>query len=206
MSSVELVSEERTIARTGGTAAAYIPKELRNYISIGDIVNIRGRIEGDKIVMIISKRLFKFDLDDIKKILLKYDFKNTKEETIGDVEIFQTNNNEISISYTKNLLETTSPGYITVKKVFQNIDFKKYNDLLKTSKKLEEFDVIIRPEGDLDTIKLLRNPNSYQITMKQAFTALEKAKKKISFSVVIRLNSRDNTVEHLQSAIKSLDD
>ena len=196
MSSVELVSEERTIARTGGTAAAYIPKELRNYISIGDIVNIRGRIEGDKIVMIISKRLFK----------LFQHFKNTKEETIGDVEIFQTNNNEISISYTKNLLETTSPGYITVKKVFQNIDFKKYNDLLKTSKKLEEFDVIIRPEGDLDTIKLLRNPNSYQITMKQAFTALEKAKKKISFSVVIRLNSRDNTVEHLQSAIKSLDD
>lgn len=206
MSSVDLlVNKNRTISKTGGTAAMYVPKELQEYIGVGDSVKVTAKIEGNQIVMTVSKSLFNFSLDEIKNSLEKFNFKITKEETIGDVNMFEAKNKNVILSYTKNLYEQTSPAYIIVKKSYSNIDFKKYKDIFKNAEKLrEKFDVIMRPEGDLDTVKVLRNPESYKVDMKKAFTVLKEANKKIGFGIVIRINNKKNRIDELTSALETL--
>ena len=207
MSSVQISIEDkkRTISKTGGTAAMYVPKELREFLGVGDSVKITAKIEGNKIVMTVSKSLFNFGLNEVKNLLDNHDFKIKKEETIGDVNIFQADNEDISLSFTKNLFEKTAPSYITVKKSFSNLDFKKYGDVLKKVEKLkDQFDVIMRPEGDLDTVKVLRNPESYKVDIKKAFTVLKNANKKIGFGIVIRLNNKKNRIDELKSSLEIL--
>ena len=207
MSNVQILidDEKRIISKTGGTAAIYMPKELKEFLGIGDSVKITAKIEENQIVMIVSKPLFNFGLNEIKKLLDNNDFKIKKEETVGDVNIFQANKKDVFFSYTKNLFEKISPSYITVKKIYSNLEFKKYNEIIKKTKKLkEQFDVIVRPEGDLDTVKILREPESYKINVEETFTLLKQADKKIGFSIVIRLNNKKNSIDELKSVIEML--
>jgi len=207
MSSEQILihEEKKRISKTGGTAAIYLPKETKEFISIGDLVEFSAKVEGNKIIIIISKSLFNFGLKEIKNLLHECNFKTKKEETIGDVKIFQAKKEDLSLSYTKNMFESKSPSYITMTKNFFNLDYTRYNNLLEKARELKgKFDIITRPEGDLDTIKILKDPKFHKMDMKKAFSLLKKSKKKIGLSITIRFNNKKNSLNEIRSAIESL--
>ena len=73
------------------------------------------------------------------------------------------------------------------------------------AKKLKkEFDVITLPEGDLNTINLLKDPKRYKLTEKKAIESLRKSGRKVGVSVTVRFNSMKNTLDQITSALSKL--
>ncbi len=68
---------------------------------------------------------------------------------------------------------------------FDRVNYNQYVRLRRLVNKLK-MDVILRPEGDLDTINLLSDPRQYKITRKEAFDALEKNERAIGYSITFR--------------------
>ena len=68
---------------------------------------------------------------------------------------------------------------------FDRVNYNQYVRLRRLVNKLK-MDVILRPEGDLDTINLLDHPRQYKITRKEAFKALEENDRAIGYSITFR--------------------
>ena len=207
MSQTVLVEErERKVASSGGTVAVYIPKEIKQHFKAGESITIRVELKGKNLVIIVHKSLFSFDLEDIKNLAKEWGLAKKEDAVIGDVQIFEAGKNNISLSFTKNLLEKLSPAYVSVSFKKTNVDHNGYSNILAKAKKLKkEFDVITMPEGDLDTVNLLNDPKRYKLTEKKAIEALQKAGKKVGISITMRFNSKKNTLDQIKSALGKLD-
>ena len=202
---VMMEEKERKVASSGGTVVVYIPREIKEHFKPGEPITISAEIRGKSIVIVVRKRLFKFDLEDLVSFAKKQKLTVKENKIIGDVQIFQAKKNNISLSFTKNLLEEFSPAYVTVSFEKSDLDYNGYSNIFAKAKKLKkEFDVITLPEGDLDTINLLKDPKQYKLTEKKAIEALQKAGKKIGVSTTIRFNSKENDLDQIKSALSKL--
>jgi len=193
---------ERKVASSGGTVAVYIPKEIKEYFKPGESITIRAELKGKNLVIVIHKSIFNFEIEDIRNLAKGYKLIETEKKIIGDVQIFQAEKNNISLSYTENLLEEFSPGYVTVSFKWSDLDHDEYNDVFAHAKKFQkEFDVIVRPEGDLDTINILKDPKYYKLDRKKAINLLRKAGKKVGASVTVRFNGKKNTLKEIETLL-----
>ncbi|MBI5146713.1 MAG: hypothetical protein HZA84_05785, partial [Thaumarchaeota archaeon] len=128
-----------------------------------------------------------------------------EDKTIGVVEIFEAKKQNILLNYTKNVVEQLSPAYVVLTTVWKDLNYDQYHNATDKMREFRNtFDVVIRPEGDLDTINILNNPARYKIDTKKAFRLLQNKKKKIGISLTLRFNNTKNTTEEITSAIKEL--
>lgn len=206
MSQKALLEEvERKVGGTGGSVAVYIPKEIKMHYKAGEPIFVGAEIKGKDLVIVVRKLLFKFDFKDIKNLAEGFGLTKKEDKIIGDVQIFQAEKNNVSLSFTKNLLEKLSPAYATVSLKKLDINYDGYSNILEMSKKLKkEFDVITLPEGDLDTINLLKDPKRYKLTEKKAIGSLRKSGRKVGVSVTVRFNSMKNTLDQITLALSKL--
>ena len=66
------------------------------------------------------------------------------------------------------------------------------------------YNAITRFEGDVDTIKVLKEPERYKVKMAEAFELLKKRGSKIGLSVVIRLDNMKNNLDQVRSSLEKL--
>lgn len=200
-----LVQKMRKVTWSGGGNVIRVPLELKEYVKKGDPIEQSFKIEGKKLIIIAVKSLFNFDIEDIRNAAKGYELTETENKIIGDVQIFQAEKNNISLSFTKNRLEKLSPAYVTVSFKKSDVDYDGYSNILDRAKKLKkEFDVITLPEGDLNTINLLKDPKRYKLTEKKAIESLRKSGRKVGVSVTVRFNSMKNTLDQITSALSKL--
>ncbi len=200
-----LVPKMRKVTWSGGGNVIRVLPELKEYVKKGDTIEQSFKVDGKKLIIIAVKSLFNFDIEDIRNLANVCKLTGKENEIIGDVQIFRAEKNNISLSFTKNLLEKFSPAYVTVSFKKSNLDNDGYSDVLAKAEKLKkEFDLITLPEGDLDTINLLKDPKRYNLTEKKAIEMLRKAGKKIGVSITVRFNSRENTLDQIKSALNRL--
>ena len=173
-----LEPEEKTIAKGGNSRIIYLPKETKSYFRVGDKYNIQVLVEGNQLQIILSKPLYKFGLNDIKNLADKYHFKIEYDKNIGDVIVFESVKSNFTLSYTQDRHEGILPASVTLATKFDDLDYRTYEQLTSLTKKFKKkFHVITRPEGDLDTINVLKDPDHYNLNTKKAFELLKQTKK-----------------------------
>ena len=102
-------------------------------------------------------------------------------------------------------MEGLSPAYVTLSFKKLNLDYDGYEDVLAKVEQLhKKFDVIVRPEGDLDTINLLKDPKRYHLNRKKAIQILKESGRKIGASVNVRFNNKKHTLKDIESALTKL--
>ncbi len=205
VSVVEEFEEERKIGKSGGTAVLYLPKEARRYVAPGDLVKVTVVVTSDEVKITATKRVFNFGLDDIKR-LTKDEFQVEYDKNLGDVLVFSAIKDHLHLSYTQSLREELAPGYVTITRSFQNPTADEYKRINSYATKLQRrFNVLVRPEGDLDTINLLKEPKHYHLTnQEQAISLLRKSGKEIGLSLVARFDSTRNRIDDVESALKEI--
>jgi len=202
---VEEYEGEKTIGKSGGTEVLYIPKEAKRYISQGDRVKVAVVVTGDEVKITASKKVYNFSLDDIKG-LTKDEFQVKYDKNLGDVLVFEAVKDHTQLSYTQSLREKLAPGYVTITGSFQIPTVDDYKRISGYATKLRKrFDVLVRPEGDLDAINLLKDPKRYHLTNKEeALSLLNKSGREIGLSVVARFDSTRNKIDDVRSALEEL--
>ena len=202
---LEEYKEEKRIGKSGGAAALYIPKEARRYIAPGDVVQVETVVTGNEVRITASKRVYNFSLDDIRQ-LTRDEFRVEYDKNLGEVLVFEAIKDQTHLSYTQSLREKLAPGYVTIARTFQTPTVDEYKRINGYATKLQRrFDVLVRPEGDLDAINLLKDPKHYHLTSKEeAISLLRKSGKEIGLSVVARFDNTRNKLEDVRSALQEL--
>lgn len=209
MSSVSetvLVKElSRKIGKTGNTAAIYVPSEVKKYLQIGDSITLDVIIEGNKLKFVVSKPLFNFGIADIQRLATRHRFKTEYYKTVGDVVVFEAAKGNLTLSYTQNRGDGIHSAYVIVSKKLTSVNYNTYDNISSLASKLKKkFDVIVRPEGDLDAINVLKEPKRYKLTKEKAFKLLEKSGKKVGMSITCRFDSKKNNVDEIKNSIDEL--
>jgi hypothetical protein len=195
----------KKIGKTGNTAAIYVPSEVKEYLRIGDNITLDVVIVGNQLKFVVSKPLYNFGIVDIQKLSADGGFKTDYHKMVGDVTVFEATKDNLTLSYTQNRGDGIQPAHVIVSKKLTSINHNKYDNILSLASKLKKnFDVVVRPEGDLDAINVLKEPKRYKLTKEKAFTLLEKAGKKVGTSITCRFDSKKNNIEEIKNAIDEL--
>jgi len=197
---------ERKIAKSGRTAVLYMPKE---YFAPGDIVKVMVEIASNQIKLIAEKNLYNFVLDDIKHLANQHGFTTEYDRELAGTLVFNAQRKDgISISYAQSLRETTAPGYVALSKKLQITNSKAYKEAYKYVNSLREelkgLDTIVRIEGDLDTINILKEPERYKLKQDKAIKLILKSGRKLGLSLVVRFDNKKNKLEEVRSALDRL--
>ena len=196
---------ERRISKSGGTAVLYLPKEAKQYVSPGDKVRVMVTVTGSEVRIIASKQLYNFSLEDVRGLTRK-GFEIEYDKNLGGVLVYSATNGSISLSYTQSLRDKMAPGYVTVSRKFQNLDPDKHKQVTSLATKLRrKFDVLIRSEGDLDTVNLLKEPERYHLHGQKAFELLQKAGREVGLSISLRFDNRHDKIEQVRAGLEELD-
>src|SRR5206468_4661029 len=125
---------------------------------------------------------------------------------LGDVLVFEAVKDHTQLSYTQSLREKLAPGYVTITGSFQIPTVDDYKRISGYATKLRKrFDVLVRPEGDLDAINLLKDPKRYHSTNnEEALSLLNKSVTEIGLSVVARFDSTRHKIDDVRSALEEL--
>ena len=194
--------EERRIAKSGGTAVLYVPKE---YFAPGDTVRVEVTIVDNQIKLTAEKKLYNFDLGDIRSLAKQYDFTTEYDKELADMLVFNAIRRDgLSLSYTQSRREAMAPGYVALSRKLQDLTPEAYRHANSLTKDLKEFDVLARTEGDLDTINMLKEPERYKLKQDEAIELIRKSGKKVGLSLVVRFDNRKNKLDEVRSAIDQL--
>jgi hypothetical protein len=196
--------EERTIGKSGGGASLYLSKKAKEYLSPGDKVKVAVAIVDNEIKMTVSKPLYNFNIEEIRRIA-RDDFETEYDKELGEVRVFNAVRDNLSLSYSQSLSEKTAPGYVTIKISFPNPKPDEIDQIEKLARRLRnKFDVVVRPEGDLDAVNVLKDPDRYHLDNRRKVIELLNAKKKpFSLSVSFRFNNKHNTIGDIETALKA---
>lgn len=201
-----LVDEERTLRYGGNSTILSMPPETKQYLKKGEKVRVIAKIKGGAIIIEVIKSLYNFDLNDIRALVKERGFQIKEDKTMGGIiEMFEAKKQNIILNYTKNIVEQISPAYVVLTATWKDLDYGEYVGFTNKVKKLgSTFDVVIRPEGDVDTINVLSNPSRYNMNVTKAFKLLKNKDKKIGLSVTLRFNNAKNTIKEIDLAAKEL--
>ncbi|MEM3186438.1 MAG: hypothetical protein QXQ39_07160 [Conexivisphaerales archaeon] len=199
-------NEIKKIAKSGGTLALYVPSKAKEYFAQGDVVNVAVKIVDNQIIMTVEKKLYNFDISDIRSLAKKYDFTVKFDKELAGVSVFYaTRRDGISLSYTQSKQEKIAPGYVALSRKLEVLNPESYRDVNNIAKELNKrFDVILEREGDLDTINILKEPERYKLELDQAIKMITNSGRKVGLALVIRFNNKKNKLEEVNSALDQL--
>ncbi len=198
---------KRKIARSGNTSAIYIPSEGKEYFAPGNEVDVVLLFDNGKIKIEVTKQLFKFNLDNIRALANENGFSVEFDKRLEDAVMFNAVREDgLSISYTRSLRDKMAPAYVTVSRKFQKLNHMSYKKLAGEAADglRKKFDVIIRPEGNLDTINLLKEPEWYKLNLDNALGLLERSDKELGLSIVVRFDNVKNGLDKVKEALYRL--
>ena len=195
---------ERIVSKGGNSSVLYLPKE---YFAPGEKLSSRLEIDSDgNLKMVLTKRLFNFTCDSIK-VLIDNDFNIEYDKTVAGTKVFSANQGDLSLNCTKSPQEL-EPTYVSVSRRFDQIrSIKDYANPLNTLKRLlaQNFDAYIEPEGDLEVVQIFKDPQRYKLKDEsEAIEALNDTGRKIGFSIIVRFNSKKNSLDQIKNAFKEL--
>lgn len=196
--------KERVVSKGGNSSVLYLPRE---YFSPGEKLNSRLEIDSDgNLAMVLTKRLFNFSCSNIKS-LVKGDFNIEYDKTVAGTKVFSATQGDLSLNCTKTPQEL-EPTYVSVSRRFDQVQsVKGYRILLNILKRMlaESFDAYIEPEGDMEAIQIFKDPQRYKLKDEcEAIEALNETGRKIGFSIIVRFNSKKNTIDQIKTALKEL--
>ena len=197
--------QERIISKGGNTSLLYLPKE---YFTPGDKVNSQLEIDSDgNLKMVLTKKLFNFTCDNINT-LIGTKFNVEYDKTIAGTRIFSATQDNLSLNCTKSTRDL-EPTNVTVSKQFNKInspnEYLKLKDFVKRLTE-KDFEAYIEPEGDLESLNIYKNPQRYKLKDEsEAIEALHATGMKIGFSLIIRFNSKKNTIDQIKDVLKELE-
>jgi antitoxin component of MazEF toxin-antitoxin module len=194
--------EERKIAKSGGTAVLYVPKE---YFTPGDIVKVTVEIVNGQIKLTAEKKFYNFDLGDIRELAKQYGFTTEYDKELADTLVFSAQRKDgVSMSYTQSLRETIAPGCVALSRKLEIRSLKEYRYVNSLAENLKRLDAIVKIEGDLDTINVLKEPGRYNLAQDEAIELILKSARKPGLSLVVRFDNRKNKLEEVRSALEQL--
>jgi hypothetical protein len=194
--------EERRIAKSGGTAVLYVPKE---YFAPGDTVKVEVTIVDNQIRLTAEKKLYNFDLGDIRSLAMQCNFTAEYDKEIADTLVFNAVRKDgISISYTQSRREAMAPGYAALSRKLQNLTPEAYRHASSLTKDLKGFDVVVRTEGDLDTINMLKEPERYNLKQDEVIELIRESGRKVGLSLVVRFDNKKSKLDEVKSALDKL--
>jgi hypothetical protein len=196
--------QEYTISRGGNSSILYLSKE---YFTPGEKVNSQLEIDLEgNLKMVLTKRLFNFTCDSMKA-LVGSNFAVDYDKTIAGTQIFSATKDNLTINCTKSTIDL-EPTYVTVSKHIDQVKSSAdYSKLLSFVKSLtdKDFDAYVEPEGDIDSLKIYKEPQRHKLKDEfEAIDALSQTGKKMEFSIVIRFNSKKNNADQVKAALKEI--
>ena len=193
-----IYQQKEKILRSGRSAHLPLRSALREHCWIGDEVEVKTYRKGINLVIEIIRKVLNFDLDEIEKICKEYKLRIVDQRTIADIKILQATHKNIVLSCTENLLNDGRIN-LTITNTIPNVD---YNEYIKQKTIADGKNIIVQPEGNVDTINILDDPSQYKVTLKQAFSALKKDRKKIGMSILYRFNNKDHKIEEIKNILR----
>lgn len=197
--------EKETIISKGGNASIlYLPKR---YFTPGEKVKSQLEVDSDgNVRMVLTKKLFNFSCDTIRD-LVDNKFEIEFDKCIADTKILTAIADDLTINCFKSNQEI-EPARVNISKCFSNIKSKEdYLQIKVFLRNLisKKFDAYLEPEGEIDSINVFKNPQKYDLKDEiQAIEALLGAGKELSFSVILRFNGKENTVDQIKAALMEL--
>ncbi|MGD6808159.1 MAG: hypothetical protein ACQCN3_00510 [Candidatus Bathyarchaeia archaeon] len=196
--------QERTIARCGNSVVLYLPK---GYFMPGEKVNLDLEIDFDgNLKLALSKCIFHFNCEKLKAAL-QNNFKIVFDEADNEAKSFTAETGNLSInciSYTQEL----EPTYVTICRLFDGINSAEtYTALDEFVQRLRQTcpDAYIEPEGNIDYVKIYKNPKKYHLENEiQSVEFLRKSGKKLDYSVIVKFNSKTHTLEAIMQTLECL--
>ncbi len=196
--------QERTIARCGNSIVLYLPKD---YFIPGESVNLELEIDYDgNLQLSLKKCLFNFNCDTLKAELTK-NFEITSDENECGARSLNAVKGNLSVDCTGSTVEL-EPTYVTVSRIFQLINSaESYTALTAFVDKLAQKipGTYVEPEGDIDAVKIFKDPKKYNLENEiQAVDLLHKKGKRLDYMVILRFNSKRDTLKAVLQVLEQL--
>jgi hypothetical protein len=204
-----IVKEEKTLAAGGGSVVFYLPKELRSFLNPGDKVNFQAEMMDGTMRILVEKKIFNFSLQDIKNLAKEFFLQTRYEGNLDGTIVFDAASEYLSLKYLESGLDKPpNLGRVILSTNLSNVDPETYGQLFKVGETLsrkEGFDLLIQPEGDLDSVNLIEHPENYKLkSQEEAITRLHKAGRKVVFSVSLRGDNMHYQLDQIKVAMFQL--
>ena len=190
--------------KTGRALAISIPKQAKQYVEAGDVFKVTTKIENGEVEIIAKRKIFNFDLDDVKDVTEKHGLEVKYDGEVEGTRIVDAEDDRISLKSMQSRLEQPyGLVHVVLNAKLPGLLPQKYEE----SKKLVDsfksrFDISFMPEGDANIVKLLEHPEYYLKDLSDFFSQLEKTDKKISASITARLNNRKNGLDDVDQSLQ----
>lgn len=194
----------KKIEKAGDTAAINVPSEVREYLDEGDEITLRVTIKENLLEFLIRKPLYNFGIADVRKISDEHGFKTNYDSTLSGVTVLESTKDNLTLNYTQNREDVVQPAHVAVSKKIPAANHDTYNNVVLWARPRKHLDVLIKPDGDLDTINILQDPEYYRLTREKAFKLLTESGKRIGVLAMCRFDSKNNTVDEIKNSIDEL--
>ena len=208
MPSHVIVKEEKTLAAGGGSVVFYLPKELRSFLNPGDKVNFQAEMMNGTMRILVEKKIFNFSLQDIKNLAKEFFLQTKYEGNLDGTVVFDAASEYLSLKYLESGLDKPpNLGRVIVSSNLSITNPETYGRLVEIKEGLSKqgFDLLIQPEGDLDSVNLIEHPEYYKLkNQEEAIARLQKAGRKVVFSVSLRADNMHYELDQVKSAMLQL--
>ncbi|MGI0079516.1 MAG: hypothetical protein ACRECH_07820 [Nitrososphaerales archaeon] len=208
MPSHVIVKEEKTLAAGGGSVVFYLPKELRSFLSPGDKVSLQAEMMDGIMRILVEKKIFNFSLQDIKNLAKEFFLQTRYEGNLEGTIVFDAASEYLSLKYLESGLDKPpNLGRVILSTNLSITNPEAYSRLVNAGEGLSKqgFDLLIQPEGDLDSVNLIEHPEYYKLkNQEEAIARLQKAGRKVVFSVSSRADNMHYQLDQLKGAMSQL--
>ena len=202
MTETVLVKEESQKNEKDHLIAISVPGKIKEYLRLGDSITLDAVIVENQLKLTLTKLIYNFGIADVAKLSDEAGFKTEYNSTQDGITVFASHKDDLTLSYTQYRRDIIQPAHVVVSKKLANVDYDAYEDIsLRASKMKNKFNVTVRPDGDIDVIRVIRDPKRYKLTRKKAFNLIEKGGHKAGMVVTCRLNSKNNSIEEIKDFI-----
>jgi hypothetical protein len=196
--------QDRAIARCGNSAVLYLPK---GYFIPGENVKLDLEIDFDgNLKLTLKKCLFDFTCEQLKNKLEKT-FEITSDEIQDGTRTVHAQKEDLNVDCTCSTQELEQT-YVNVSRVFRSVNsFEAYTALTVLVNKLSrDFPgVYVEPDGDIDAVKIFKDPQKYHLESEfQAVDLLRKKGKRLNYAVVLRVNSKKCRLKDVLQVLEQL--
>ncbi len=193
--------KEKRISKRGALSLS------KEYFTPGEKISSQLEIDSKgNIKMVITKRLFNFGCDDVKE-LAGDEFRTEYDKSQFNSRAFSARYQNLTLRCIKSA-QDLEPVHVSISKAFKDVNSKE--GYLRIKEFLaylvrKEFDAYLELDGDLDSINVFKELQRYNFKDEvQAIEALNRRGKKTGFSVILRFNGKDNTLDQIKDGLMEL--
>lgn len=199
--------ESEMVSRTAESDVLCALEEISRNLKPGDQAGLKIIIKGSPVNIVASRPRYNFGVGDIRKLAADRGLEKKYDDADLGIASFNAQRGGIALSYTQDMRGRTSPANVLVRKIFTGMDHKRGASLSSLALELKgRFDVIVRPEGDLDAVKILGHPEQYDLTREDAMGVLGRAGREICMSLAFRLDNEQCTIRDVYEAFDTLNE